>query len=159
MSHRNQPNGPFEQALEELKNDTRKEVEELANIIALKAPMPVERKVEILMYFDEAHVLTNTSSTNTESGKTLYNVFLSVLNDYVHKPFFVLFLSTTSHISRLAPTRVQAMSSRAASSGVLQAPITETPFDCKPEIMVTQNTHSLDQVRSLRFLARFGRPL
>lgn len=133
------------------------EARNLETIIASKTPGG-ERIVDILMYFDEAHVLTKAHPTGIQS-KTLYNIFLSVLSDYVEIHLFVLFLSTALHLAELAPTRAQVASSRAAASGAHQAPITETPFDCSPNILVKQHFYSRRDVADMRFMARFGRPL
>lgn len=113
--------------------------------------------VNVLLYFDEAHPLTSTKCVGSSS--TLYNILLSVLSDYVSYPLFVLFLSTTSHIADFAPPREAAKSMRATESGAHQAPITETPFDCAPNITVEQDTYTRDDVAEVRFMSRFGRPL
>ena len=154
--------------LESLKTETRKEAKNLANTIASIAPRPAKagasvqprRTLDILMYFDEARVLMQTPPTNAVPGKTLYDVFLSVLNSYTDIPLFVLFLSTTFHIAQPAPTRAQAVSSRyVALIEAFQAPITEAPFDSDPDIVVEHNVHKRRDVAGPRFMARFGRPL
>lgn len=112
--------------------------------------------VNVLLYFDEAHQLTQ--SRCVESTKNLYKVLLSVLSDYTDIPLFVVFLSTTSHIGDFAPPRGIEDSDRATESGAHQAPITETPFDCAPNILVKQGVHDRKAVADVRFMARFGRP-
>lgn len=114
--------------------------------------------VDILIYFDEAHELTKIYLQDTDE-KTLYTVFLSVLNDYRDYQLFIVFLSTLSHIADFAPPRGQAKSARASKSGALQAPITETPFDCAPDILVVEYAYDREEIAQLHFIARFGRPL
>lgn len=113
--------------------------------------------VKVLLYFDEAHPLTSIKCLG--SMDTLYSVLLSVLSDYVRCALFVVFLSTTSDVGHFAPPREATKSIRATESGVHQAPITETPFDCAPDIRVEQNTYTRQDVADVRFMSRFGRPL
>lgn len=118
-----------------------------------------QEAVDIFIYFDEAHVLTEVHPTNSPRSHTVYNILRSVLNDFLKEPVFVVFLSTTSHIGSSAPPRGLEDSARALTSGAHQAPITETPFDCYPEILVQKAKHTWEEVSTPQFMARFGRPL
>lgn len=115
--------------------------------------------VDILLYFDEAHEMTVLRPVEPETKKTLYSVFLSVLNDYRNLPLFIVFLSTLSHIADFAPPRAQVDSARGSKSGSLQAPITETPFDCAPDILVVEYAYDREGIAQIHFISRFGRPL
>ncbi|THH06221.1 hypothetical protein EW146_g9684 [Bondarzewia mesenterica] len=139
-------------------------IEELENLVRVIDPSwemeedPV-RPIEIMLYFDEAHELVQRKAPKNDYDKTLYDVLLSVFNDFLPFPIFAIFLSTTSHIAYFAPTQNQVRSSRAAASGHLQAPITETPFDCAPDFLVIPGKLTLKEVAAVPFMAKFGRPL
>lgn len=119
----------------------------------------VEGVVDIFIYFDEAHVLTERHPLDSPRSQTIYNVLRSVFNDFLDDPVFVVFISTRPHLGACAPPCVLENSARALASGPLQAPITETPFDCAPNILVQTDTYTWEQVADVRFMARFGRPL
>ena len=114
------------------------------------------------MYFDEAHMLTtDVSKANVLwQGKDLYDCLLSHLNHFVEYPVFSIFLSTNSSLSDLAPPTREAKSSRARNAlDHVQAPITETPFDCSPTLYVVPNTLKWQDVCKIEFMAQFGRPM
>ncbi|KZV92390.1 hypothetical protein EXIGLDRAFT_836493 [Exidia glandulosa HHB12029] len=144
-------------------------------------------RVELVVYFDESHSLTNlvlavdTSQATPEAvfqqrdadspkskdqptvlwrSKTAYDILLSVLNRFIDvSSFFGIFLSTTSHITEFAPPAMLAPSERqaAAVSKHLQAPYTAVSFDCEPTLVSSKL--DLDVVASITFMAKFGRPL
>lgn len=119
--------------------------------------------VQLVVYFDEAHVLTTATcaATADDEQRSLYTVLLSVLSDYVSEPLFVLFLSTISPIVQLALPGALLPSACAKATNAHQAPITETPFDCSPFLgaNVGSGRHTLEEVSSIHFMAQFGRPL
>lgn len=115
--------------------------------------------VDIFIYFDAAHTLTECHPFDRPSSHTYYNVLCSVLTDFFTEPVFVVFLSTTSRIGASASPRCPEEAAHALASDVPQALITETPFDCAPNILVRQDTHTRQEVADPRFMARFGRPL
>lgn len=118
------------------------------------------RSVKLVVYFDEAHELTQAKILDSDVEKSLYGILLSVLNDYrFSTQFFVLFLSTLSHVAHFAPRRELFRSARAVESRAHQPPITETPFDCYPNLLITQDEYDLRQVCTIEFMAKFGRPL
>lgn len=117
------------------------------------------RSVKLVLYFDEAHELTEGKIRYSPDDKTLYDVLLSVLNEYRVPPLFVLFLSTLSDVAHFSPPRDMFRSARAADSDAHQAPITETPFDCYPDLLIEQDAYDLLAVSRIKFMARFGRPL
>ncbi|THH12410.1 hypothetical protein EW146_g7725 [Bondarzewia mesenterica] len=139
-------------------------IEELKNLVwvidpSWKVGEVSGRPVKIVLYFDEAHELVRRKAPKNEYGKTLYDVLLSVFNDFLPFPVFAIFLSTTSHIAYFASTQNQVRSSRAAASGHLQPPITETPFDCAPDFPIIPGKLTLEEVAAVPFMAKFGRPL
>ena len=73
----------------------------------------------------------------------------------------VVSLSTTIHLSSLAPPKAAAPSMREKADGrILPAPFTELPFDVyiiKEPLAPGQET--VTSVGSLKFTAKFGRPL
>jgi hypothetical protein len=120
--------------------------------------------LKVLMYFDETHCLANCRSHDYDPHgrpKTLFNILLSVLNDYLGDHIFVIFMSTVFEIPRFAPvSSVLISSARFVPSEGHQAPITEVPFDCSPDLgNVRADSLRRSQVSDLRFMAQFGRPL
>lgn len=110
------------------------------------------------MYFDEAGTLTKTFAP--QYIKTRYDVLCSVLCVFKKQPVFGIFISTASRLAQLAPTGRLARSARITTEiAHMQAPITETPFDCSPDLPVDPNSLTLDQISEISFMARFGRPL
>ncbi|KAH0585672.1 hypothetical protein H2248_008884 [Termitomyces sp. 'cryptogamus'] len=86
----------------------------------------------------------------------------------MNAPVFALFLSTYSRLSDTVPTSSRNFwSSRPMSSNCegsyddnLNAPFVELPFDVwKEPSLVIEGTHSAQEICSLKFMARFGRPL
>ncbi|THH04277.1 hypothetical protein EW146_g10218 [Bondarzewia mesenterica] len=139
-------------------------IEELKNLVRVIDPSwkmgeVSARPVKIVLYFDEAHELVQRKAPTNYYDKTLYDVFLSVFNDFLSLPIFAIFLSTVPHIAYVAPTQNQVRSSRAAASGPLQPPITGTPFDCAPDFLVIPGTLTLEDVSAVPFMVKFGRPL
>lgn len=111
------------------------------------------------MYFDEAGTLTKTFAP--QFIKTRYDVLCSVLSVFKKQPVFGIFLSTAMRLApQPAPTGRLAPSARIPIEiKLIQAPITETPFDCSPDLPVDPNSLTLDQISKISFMARFGRPL
>ncbi|KAF8551255.1 hypothetical protein OG21DRAFT_301501 [Imleria badia] len=105
--------------------------------------------VKVMLYFDKAHELYH-AIRGDKQGKTLYNVVCSSLNHFKNYPIFTIFIST-----ELPPTQSNARE----DAKVLQAPITETAFDCHPSFPIKPGQLKLKELGELPFLARFGRPL
>ncbi|KAF8648748.1 hypothetical protein AX16_006189 [Volvariella volvacea WC 439] len=128
-------------------------------------PPKPESFVRIILYIDEAHELTTKKAPQEKGGtqgdgKTLYDTLVSVITNFSLFPIFFVFLSTTSRVQSLAPPPYPHPSARAVIAAPhLNAPITETPFDCAPNMRVIPRTLSLHHVRDVKFLANFGRPL
>src|ERR1700735_3895102 len=89
--------------------------------------------VHLMLYLDEARVLSARQIPNDPDGKDMYGVLCSCFNAFISSSIFVIYLSTDSNISQLTPEGPAARSSRAqANADVFQAPITEIPFGCSP---------------------------
>jgi len=117
-------------------------------------------EVKVMLYFDEAHVLAARKVLDDPDGKDMYDVLCSCFNSFVSSPIFVIYLSTTSNISFLAPQGSLARSARArANANDLQAPITETPFDCAPTLRIKPDKLRLEDLYQTEFMAQFGRPM
>ena len=112
--------------------------------------------IKVVIYFDEAHLLT---TRETAQSRSVYETLCSSLVELRQLPLFVIFLSTTSSISLLAPPARYQRSSRARMAHGLHPPITETPFDCHPELPIELRNVTIDSLSTLSFMARFGRPL
>ncbi|KAF9042685.1 hypothetical protein BDP27DRAFT_1455214 [Rhodocollybia butyracea] len=134
------------------------ELDELV-AVGLLPDTPRSRGFKVLIYFDEFHDLATTKSRNLKSGsqKSLHNILLSVLNDYLDWPIFAIFMSTTSHIAPLTPAPRDLSPPDFSWS---QVPITEVPFDCSPALEnLGPDVLTRDQVSDVMFMANFGRPL
>jgi hypothetical protein len=115
--------------------------------------------IEMVMYFDEAHSLTALKPQN-EREKTLYDVLCSVLNAFLEYPVFVIFLSTNSDLAELATPRNLARSARIRNGrATIHPPITETPFDCYPDMLIRPAKISFTETTTKEYMAQFGRPL
>ncbi|KAJ6611189.1 hypothetical protein B0H10DRAFT_2193056 [Mycena sp. CBHHK59/15] len=130
-------------------------LDDLLASINQAAPSDTKEQIQVLVYVDEAHVLIKDAPTN-DYDKTYYDTFLSVFNAFVDKPVFCVFASTTSQMSHFVPTPELARSARAIRGGFLQPPITETPFDCCPDLPVQANFHTVNDVATLRFIYALG---
>ncbi|KAF9519221.1 hypothetical protein BS47DRAFT_1482200 [Hydnum rufescens UP504] len=117
--------------------------------------------VKLMLYFDEAHVLSK-EICDGPGHKDVFHALCSSFNYFIRYPIFVIYLSTNSDISYLAPKGSLARSARARENPeALQAPVTETPFDCSPRFPIVPGAPELklEHVCSLEFMAQFGRPL
>jgi len=118
------------------------------------------KKIKIVMYFDEAHELSRHRPTDSK-GNVAYNyydAFCNSLNLFLGLPIFTIFLSTHSSLTVLSPPREDHPSTR-ARVGHLQAPITETPFDCSPAFPLKLENINYDDICRIEFLSQFGRPM
>jgi hypothetical protein len=119
-----------------------------------------DKNVKLMLYFDEAHVLAEKKVPNDPDGKDLYDVLCSCFNLFPTSPIFVIYLSTNSNISQLAPSGPLARSARARDNAdALQAPITEIPFDCSSIFPIQSHKLKLEDVCNVEFMAQFGRPM
>ncbi|KZV78176.1 hypothetical protein EXIGLDRAFT_757866, partial [Exidia glandulosa HHB12029] len=114
--------------------------------------------VIVIAYFDEAHALVD-DLTQLPGSKNLYFQLLSVLNDLKWRPFFSVFLSTSSPMGQFAPPGPLAPSARMSMSERLQAPFTELPFDCGPLLPFEAERLKLADLSEVWNLAQCGRPL
>ncbi|KAL4252956.1 hypothetical protein ABKN59_003494 [Abortiporus biennis] len=145
----------------------------IQEIVRTEDAMPL-----VLMYFDEAHTLTGVTAqpdpplkSDLDDAKPVqfksqkvrpipkshYHILLSVLSDYCRYRLFGIFLSTTSNLGELAPPPGQVPSGRAPTTRH-NAPFTETPFDCAPNIIVHPGILKRKDCADVRFASRFGRP-
>jgi hypothetical protein len=120
--------------------------------------------VKLMLYFDEAHILAGRRVPEDPEGKDTYDVLCSCFNFFLSSPLsspiFVIYLSTSSNISQLAPSGSLARSARARNNAdALQAPVTEIPFDCSPIFPIIPGKLGLDDVCKVEFMAQFGRPM
>ncbi|KZP24260.1 hypothetical protein FIBSPDRAFT_1012129 [Athelia psychrophila] len=145
-------------AVDAAENDALQALRTLCTYIKDNTSDTLSDKI-IIMYFDEADTLTKTFAP--QFIKTRYDVLCSVLYVFKKQPVFGIFLSTAMRLApQPAPTGRLAPSARIAMEiKLIQAPITETPFDCSPNLPVDPDSLTLDQISKISFMARFGRPL
>ncbi|THV06407.1 hypothetical protein K435DRAFT_773348 [Dendrothele bispora CBS 962.96] len=147
-----------------LANQADKSLESLCTIIGkLKQDEPplglVKDELHLVLYIDEVDGLADKTVVDFSGvSRTALQSLLSALSRLKH-PIFVIYLSTQPDTAKLAPSAQLFKSARAVKlAPYLNAPITETPFDCvgKP-IRVRRLTLSL--LSNPVFLSLFGRPL
>ncbi|KAK7444292.1 hypothetical protein VKT23_015303 [Stygiomarasmius scandens] len=118
-----------------------------------------EEELHLVLYIDEVGGFTDKTVFDFSGvAQTALQPLLSVLSKLTH-PIFVIYISTQSDTTKLASSAQQVKSARFIEQARhLNAPITETPFDCvgKP-ILVRQLTLSL--LSNPVFLSLLGRPL
>lgn len=122
-------------------------------------------KFPFLIYFDEAHVLTQ----DTIAPKNILDAMVSVLADLAYVegvdksklPFFVVFLSTASQFAKYSPPLRIFPSSRVSEAKLTVKPNPSyvfTPFDVMAIAMVKEGL-TLGEVCAIDFIKRFGRPM
>jgi hypothetical protein len=139
----------------------RRLLQTMDNLVEDGERKEIERdRIKLLLYFDESHCLLEANLTSETPGKTLYDVLCSRLNAFLDFPLFSIFLSTASHLGKFAPPGPYARSARIRNAPEsIQAPITETPFDCAPDFLVKPSTLRFRDICSVEFMSKFGRPL
>ncbi|KZT03296.1 uncharacterized protein LAESUDRAFT_684107 [Laetiporus sulphureus 93-53] len=120
--------------------------------------------LRIIVYFDEAHTLTNAVVHIKDApSRTRYQALCSAINHLRDLPLFAITLSTNSKLSAFSPPKKAHPSSRVqdVKEDPLQAPYTELMFDCltdgRPFLRPGELT--LEQVCETQFICKFGRPL
>jgi hypothetical protein len=88
-------------------------------------------------------------------------VFGSVLANLKGLEFFVVFLSTSSKLSILAPPKPMARSHRPRDNPniILPAPFTELAFDVFAEGGLVEDEFDASIATDFKFLMNFGRPM
>jgi len=122
---------------------------------------PAKTFCPILVSLDEIHVLYTHRTVDIHSDYTLYSRLRSVLNEGLEYDVAFISLSTASHVSSLAPSKATAPSIRERADELrLPAPFTELPFDAHVIAQpLTPGQATLTSVGSMKFTAKFGRPL
>ena len=120
------------------------------------------RPILLLIYVDKSHEMTMKAQTIKGDGRSAYQVLCSSLNELLKLDLFFVFLSTNSMLSDYSPASRVFWSGRVQNSDVayIQTPYTELPFDIwKEPHLVSEGGHTIDNVCSVEFMVRFGRPL
>ena len=139
-----------------------------------------ERDPLIILYFDEIRSLTRKGEYTIQSSPgdnplgsaqeeatstegiypTPYAALRSAIASLERGSCFTLFISTYTplYTSGSLPT-APSSSGTQVDFGIIQAPFTETPFDCHPSFPVIPSHFTLAGTARVEFLARFGRPL
>ncbi|KAL4071296.1 hypothetical protein V8B97DRAFT_1962442 [Scleroderma yunnanense] len=119
---------------------------------------PKSDDVKVMLYFDEAHEL-HRIIPGDEQGQTLYDIMWLSLARFQSPSVFTIFLSTQPALLAPSAETAQTALTLQRTTNVLQAPITETSFDCHPDLPLAPGQLKLEDLGELPFLARFGRPL
>ncbi|KAI0773647.1 hypothetical protein C8Q74DRAFT_1438109 [Fomes fomentarius] len=119
-----------------------------------------DHPLHVLMYFDEAHVLSKwPSDVVSHTDKVPLDVLVKTLDRFQRCGAFTVLLSTQSNINLLAPSSSYARSGRCRQLvRKMHVPITETPFDCIVG-KLTPSQFKVDVIDMVGFMAIFGRPL
>ncbi|KAF7324809.1 hypothetical protein MKEN_00522700 [Mycena kentingensis (nom. inval.)] len=125
--------------------------------------------VEFLLILDEAHTLANLDAVDPEQeGKRIesgLDALERVLRFFAQYPIFVIFLSTTSKLDKLATDHRKLPSFRETLSYANHAVITETVgFDLHAKKTIEDLTNSdggltLSKIRDPQLAVSFGRPI
>ncbi|KAH8113056.1 hypothetical protein DFH11DRAFT_1705663 [Phellopilus nigrolimitatus] len=117
----------------------------------------------VVIYFDEAHYLTNISMYGDSPFLTLYDAFCSAANKILPSPVFFLFLSTQLTLSRIGPLQTVSASARLynySGQDNIRPPFTELPFDYfGSEPLIRPGEKTLKDVSTIHFMSQFGRPM
>ena len=142
--------------------DCGKHIDELtSNLESCCSDWPT-KSCPLLVSLDEVHSLyTPRKNEDKQLVHTLYSRFKSVLSELVLCSLGIICMSTASHVRSLAPSKRTASSLRERAEAIsLPTPFTELPFDvdliANP---LEPGQETLASVGSLKFTARFGRPL
>ena len=118
-------------------------------------PPNAESCPRIILSFDESHVLAEKKY----SEQPLFFYLRRTLRALQGYPIFSLFLSMMSKISNFAPAVINDPSNRIVDGTLdIIPPFTELGFDQLANRLV-ENKYSIEDVSTLEFMARFGRPL
>ncbi|KAF8342621.1 uncharacterized protein EI90DRAFT_3029644 [Cantharellus anzutake] len=125
------------------------------------------KEVKCIIYFDEAHQLAEPvpSEKKTDArSRSPYDNLGTVLSALINFPVFFIFLSTSSHLQKFAPSPASHPSVRIAQGLRLFPPFTELPFDIFVdkvfETLENQEKNlSLENVGQTSVMAGFGRSL
>jgi hypothetical protein len=140
----------------------------------------VNKCAELFNNQDDYNFRSLTMSASTEAqqrcaNRSPFQTLCHVVDILSHtESFMAIFLSTNSHMSRMAPSLALLDSARALPEqkspnaveeamiklGKQQPPYTELPFDVYQEVpIITENEQTLQGVCTVEFLARYSRPL
>ena len=145
--------------LEEAQHEALKLANDVNLLLHTKAPTS---DVRILMYFDEAHSLSNVAVHEDPAGRNYYDALCLALSILWRCPLFAIALSTNSNLSRFSPPKRAHPSNRIhKGKDTLQAPYTELLFDCleNGQSFILPGEMTLAQVAEVGFMVKFGRPL
>ncbi|KAH8109129.1 hypothetical protein DFH11DRAFT_1515959, partial [Phellopilus nigrolimitatus] len=146
-----------------LAEQTINKISALISIISKFAKVNDPSDARVVIYFDEAHDLTNIivpDKTGSVSC-TLYHAFCSTANGILDTPVFFLFLSTHSSLTKFAPPQWMYPSARVYDGeDTIQPPFTELPFDCSQDgPVIRPGEKALRDVATIKFMSAFGRPM
>ncbi|EKM76112.1 hypothetical protein AGABI1DRAFT_131627 [Agaricus bisporus var. burnettii JB137-S8] len=149
-------------------NALQARVKTFVGAIAEKIKPTSDGEPSILFYFDEAqHLATFMVTMEQEEPRwTGYQCLCKALTYMLGTPVFTLFLSSDFQLSEFSTRARNFWSSHLLPSSStscdenLNPPFVELPFDVwKASSIVTEGSHSADEICSPAFMARFGRPM
>ncbi|KAF8749052.1 hypothetical protein RHS01_10436 [Rhizoctonia solani] len=114
-----------------------------------------------LLYFDEAHSLTESVKTPDEEHEQsqYHNLGIAIASLIDYRLFFI-FLSTNSRLENFAPAPTSFPSDRVTNGSRLIPPFTELPFDIYESTVLDDiKILSLESVSKTEVMVGFGRAL
>jgi hypothetical protein len=124
-----------------------------------------EGSVQLLLVFDEAHVLTAIpKSTSAGITRSKFHALGHVLKWIRHFPIFSIFMSTNTQVQEMAPAEDKHPSNRGGTVPRLLPPLTEfAPMDIHADGLL----HALEKARKFDIsslsapdvVTRMGRPV
>ncbi|XP_006455993.1 hypothetical protein AGABI2DRAFT_180798 [Agaricus bisporus var. bisporus H97] len=143
-----------------------KRVERFIKTVSQNISHDTESNPSIVFYFDEAqHLIENTVTRRGQTKRTAYQCLCRAFTYMYRAPVFGLFIGAYSQLCEFTPAP-NYWSSRPFTPLLderddnINAPFVELPFDLwKEPNIVTEGTHTAEDICSLKFMARFGRPL
>ncbi|KAG6825553.1 hypothetical protein H0H92_003306 [Tricholoma furcatifolium] len=118
-------------------------------------------KPTVFLAFDECHTLMELrmSKDDQDEYHSMYEVLRNLLSD-IEGELFTFFLSTTGKASQLTPPRHYDPSSRVSKQGlILIPPFTDLGFDQLMKDSKLSRASKIENVSTLEFMAKFGRPM
>ncbi|KIL63618.1 hypothetical protein M378DRAFT_24971 [Amanita muscaria Koide BX008] len=114
----------------------------------------------VVLAFDEAHVLSVEKHQFDTAYFSEFSELRRALRALNELPIFSVFLSTSGQIQNITPPAEGDASSRVQKSKlVLLAPFTELGFDQMVKEEISDGALTIEDVTTIEFMARFGRPL
>ena len=138
-------------------------LEGLVTLLTCKSKFKSKLELKLILYVDECQKLTTIKLANGEKNRTMLDFLAYAVDQCRDYRLVGVFLSTNTILSHVSFPSNVVPSAREVNHGsnVRPAPFVQLSFDCwkNSEPIIHESKMSMFQVCTIRFLARFGRPL